>query len=61
MKRFTLYLSWRENEELRQVDKIEADDLVQVLSQLNFVILNIQRKQLKEQMELRGVDDDIPF
>jgi len=44
------------------LDKIEADDLVHLLSQLLFVIVNLQNKIHKEQMELRGViDDDIPF
>jgi len=58
MKSFELYLTWRDDEgKTLQVDKIEADDLVHLLSQLLIVVIQLQKKFTK----IRIDDDDIPF
>ena len=60
---FELNLTYRNNKELVSFDKIEADDLVSLLSQFIIVIANVQRK-IVERIEAetgRRVDDDIPF
>lgn len=60
MKQFELTLVWTEQDKFKSMDKIEADDLVHLLSQFMFVIVNLQRKINEEKTdELR--DDDIPF
>jgi len=66
MKQFELTLTRRDVTNpihpFLSLDKVEADDLVHLLSQFLLVIINMQNNLHKEQMELRGViDDDIPF
>lgn len=55
LKQFTLTLITKEP---RMIDRIESDDLIQLLSQLNFVIANVVKKTIEfKQIE----DDDVPF
>lgn len=63
-KRFELTLVWREDNQVKQIDKIEDDYLVSLLSQFLFILINVKDKihedivrKLKEQF----IDDDIPF
>lgn len=57
-KQFELTLVWRKGDsfEPKQIDKVEGDDLVELLSQFLMVIALVQRK-LEEEIP----DDDIPF
>lgn len=61
--KYSLVLSTVNNGEIRHQDKVEADDLLQLASQFNMVLLTIQRmeneKKLRE-FELK-LDSDIPF
>lgn len=63
MKRFELNMtSRRENGSLLSFDKIEADDLVQLMTQFVLVIAGVARGLLEEAKlanQLRS--DDIPF
>ena len=64
MKQFKLTLMWCEPESFKykQVDTIEADDLIELLTKFNIVLINLQRIIHKEELlELRMKDDDIPF
>lgn len=48
--------------ELQSADKIEGDSLLEVLSQLPFVIARIQQLQIdKWKRHAQWKDDDIPF
>lgn len=60
---FELNLTYRNGKELVSFDKIEAEDLVSLLSQFIIVIANVQRK-IVERIEAetgRSIDDDVPF
>lgn len=62
MKVFEIDITYRPNGEFKSLDKIEADDLLQLVAQFNFVILNLQRKiHLDEIQKLQLNNDDIPF
>ena len=61
--KYSLTLSTVNNGEIKHQDKVEADDLLQLASQFNMVLLTLQRmesdKRIKE-FELK-FNDDIPF
>lgn len=64
MKQFELTILTRDLNSLNtfetkiiQIDKIESDDLIHLLTQFNYIILDLQRKLYKKQV----IDDDIPF
>lgn len=57
MKQFTLTLIINEP---RTIDKIEADDLLELLSQFLLVIARAN-KLIESHIERHTVDDDIPF
>lgn len=67
MKKFELTLIERDlsrDFQLKSSDRIEADDLMQLLMQLTFIINNINRRQLEEEIRKVTSDantDDIPF
>jgi len=63
MKQFELTLVVRKPDgKFESMDKIEADDLVQLVCQLNLVIITIQRKMHEEYLlGMRMENDDIPF
>jgi len=46
---------------IQSIDKIEANDLVHLLSQFTFVLLNIQRKIYEDEIGNIRIDDDISF
>ena len=63
-KRFELTLVWREDNQVKQIDRIEDNNLISLLNQFQFILMNVKDKihediirKLKEQF----VDDDIPF
>lgn len=62
MKQFELNLIRHNTQpgqfKILSMDKIEGDDLVEVLSKLLLVVAKIQQEITKEQVSL---DDDIPF
>ena len=45
---------------VKYINKIEAENLVQLLHQVNFVVINLQRMLHEEAMK-EGRVDDIPF
>jgi hypothetical protein len=60
--KYEIVLTIRNEDKFESLDKIQADDLLHLASQLTFVLLNIQRKEHDEEMSaLRMKDDDIPF
>lgn len=58
MKQFELTLVHRDNDKINSVDKVEEDDLVELLAKFLLVIVGIQ-KNLSE--DLKRIEDDIPF
>lgn len=73
-KEFELTLVWREMHNpdpkafgyAKDIHKIEADDLVQLMTQFVLVIANVQRRLSDDKIQraisgTRLVDDDIPF
>lgn len=63
MKQFELTLTRYELDKIQSFNKIEADNLVDLLSQLQLVIICIQREIYEDQLlRLRyESNDDIPF
>jgi hypothetical protein len=62
MKTFTLSLTTNTDEGRLIIDKVEADDIVQLLSQFNTVIAVLLRRLKDEEISrIRRSDDDIPF
>lgn len=64
MKQFELTLVWRDsNTKIKSIDKIEADNLIHLLSQFNMMVLMIQQKIADEEINefKKVIDDDIPF
>ena len=63
MKQFEITLVYRSSSKRIQViDKIESDDIIQLLSQFNLAIVNLQRTIHEEEiLALRIENDDIPF
>ena len=66
MKAFELTLIHRNNSNTgfkpAFSDKIEADNLVELLTKLMFSITRLQDQMHDEELaKMRGVDDDIPF
>jgi len=65
MKRFELTLVERDlsrDFQFKSSDRIEADNLAQLLMQLTYVINNINRRQLEEEIrKVTSNNDDIPF
>ena len=65
MKKFEVTISRRDSSKDFSVishDKAESDDLLQLLSQITFILLGIQSRMYKEELlKLRMENDDIPF
>lgn len=63
MKRFELSLTVKtENNRIESIDRIEANTIVQLLSQFQFIILNIQKQHIEEMRIKYDLNsDDIPF
>lgn len=61
MKQFELTLIYRPPDawQPKSLDKIEADDLLEVLAQLLLVVVKLQKKIDAELFN--SIDDDIPF
>lgn len=60
--KYELTLTTKEDDKFKSLDKIQADGLIYLLVQFNFLILNLQKKEHDEEMlELRMENDDIPF
>lgn len=60
--KYEITLTIRNEDKFESLDKIVADDLLHLASQLTFVLLNIQRKEHdKELLAVRMENDDIPF
>jgi len=56
-KQFELTLVWRNTGfEPKSIDKVEGDDLVELLSQFLMVLASVNRKMMAER-----IDEDIPF
>lgn len=63
-KRFELTLVWREDNQVKQIDKIEDDNLVSLLQQFMFVIVSVKDKifeDIQRKLQEKYLDDDIPF
>lgn len=61
--KYSLVLSTVSNKGIEHLDKVEADDLLQLASQFNMVLLTVQRKEFDKKIrefELK-FNDDIPF
>lgn len=59
-KQFELTLVWRNTEfQPKSIDKVEGDDLVELLAQFLVVLASINRRMMAEHP--RSIDDDIPF
>lgn len=66
MKKLEITLVWRDGIngklDIKEIDKIEADNLTQLLSQLLLVIVRIQQKMHEDIVsEMIDSSDDIPF
>jgi len=63
MKLFEITIVYRpSSKRIQVIDKIESDDIIQLLSQFNLVIVNLQRTIHEEELlALRIENDDIPF
>ena len=61
MKQFEITLIHKLNDKIQSIDKIEADDLVQLLMQFTLAILNVQRTIHKDEIIKIRQNDDIPF
>lgn len=63
MKQFELTLHRRSPDgKFLSLDKIEADDLVQLMCQFNLIMVNTQRTLNREELDkARVINDDIPF
>lgn len=60
--KYELTLTVQNEDKFESLDKIKADDLLHLVSQFTFVVLNIQRKEHeKEILAIRMEHDDIPF
>ncbi len=60
MKQYELTITRKdESGKIKSFDKIESNDLVELIFQFQFVTINIQKAIFKENM--KRVDDDIPF
>lgn len=60
--KYEITLIIRNEDKFESLDKIQADDLLHLVSQFMFVILNIQRKEHSNELSrLRLDNDDIPF
>ena len=65
MKQFKLTLMWCEPESFKykQVDNIEANDLIELLTKFNFILVNLQKNIHEEELFAFRMKDenDIPF
>jgi hypothetical protein len=65
MKQFELRLVQRDGPKIIFHEIIEGDSLTELLSKLLLTIVDLQNiiheKDLKEQLGLHGINDDIPF
>lgn len=59
-KQFELSLIRRKDKEL-EIDKVEGDDLVEVLAKFLLVIVQVKERLERERRLKDSVDDDIPF
>lgn len=61
--KYSLVLSTVSEGEIKHQDKVEAEDLLQLASQFNMVLLTIQRKDNEKKLHEieRKFDDNIPF
>lgn len=60
--KYSLVLSTVNNGEIKHQDKVEADDLLQLASQFNMVLLTLQRMEFDKKIrEFEFKLDDIPF
>lgn len=64
IKKYELTLTTREPNEfkVKSIDKVEADSVLELMSQLTMLLLITQKKEMDEEMDsYRRGDDDIPF
>lgn len=63
--KYEIVLTIRNEDKFESLDKVQADDLLHLVSQFTFVVLNIQRKEYEKQInELEShtdINNDIPF
>ena len=57
MKQFTLILITKEP---RMIERVESDNLIHLLSQFQFVLVNLVEK-LELDKKMKEIKDDIPF